>query len=63
MTSSYAGTLGTPVLSTKDYFNCLMALNRKEGAITIVKANKLNVCPMEFEKGLLILRRNPIMKI
>jgi len=57
--SSYAGTLGTPVLFTKDYFNRLMALNRKEGAKSIVKANKLDVCPVEFEKGIVDIDAKP----
>ena len=48
---SYAGTLGTPVLFKKDYFNRLKALNGNEGAKNIVKLNLPDVCPLAFEKG------------
>jgi molybdenum cofactor cytidylyltransferase len=48
---SYAGTLGTPVLFRRDYFNWLKSLNGNEGAKNIVKLNLPDVCPVEFEKG------------
>jgi molybdenum cofactor cytidylyltransferase len=48
---SYAGTLGTPVLFKKDYFNWLKSLNGNQGAKNIVKINLPDVCPVEFEKG------------
>lgn len=48
---TYAGTLGTPVLFTKNYFNRLQLLNGNQGAKNIVKLNLPDVCPVEFEKG------------
>jgi molybdenum cofactor cytidylyltransferase len=48
---SYAGTLGTPVLFSKDYFSRLKSLNGNQGAKNIVKLNLPDVCPVEFEKG------------
>jgi molybdenum cofactor cytidylyltransferase len=48
---TYAGTLGTPVLFTKDYFRRLQSLNGNQGAKNIVKLNLPDVCPVEFEKG------------
>src|SRR5882762_341108 len=49
--SSYAGTLGTPVLFAKEYFNRLKSLNGNQGAKNIVKINMHDVCTVEFEKG------------
>ena len=49
--SSYAGTLGTPVLFDKEYFNQLKSLDGNQGAKNIVKLNMPDVCPVEFEKG------------
>jgi molybdenum cofactor cytidylyltransferase len=49
--SSYAGTLGTPVLFGKNYFEWLKSLNGNEGAKKIVKLNMPDVCSVEFEKG------------
>jgi molybdenum cofactor cytidylyltransferase len=49
--SSYAGTLGTPVLFTKEYFNQLKSLEGNQGAKNIVKLNMDDVCSIEFEKG------------
>jgi molybdenum cofactor cytidylyltransferase len=48
---TYAGTLGTPVLFGKEYFNRLQLLNGNQGAKNIVKINLPDVCPVEFEKG------------
>jgi molybdenum cofactor cytidylyltransferase len=48
---SYAGTLGTPVLFIKEYFNRLQSLNGNQGAKNLVKMNLPDVCPVEFEKG------------
>jgi len=48
---SYAGTLGTPVLFSKEYFNQLKSLNGNQGAKNIVKINLPDVCSVEFEKG------------
>jgi molybdenum cofactor cytidylyltransferase len=48
---TYAGTLGTPVLFSKDYFSRLQSLNGNQGAKNIVKINLPDVCPVEFEKG------------
>ncbi|HZZ74876.1 MAG TPA: nucleotidyltransferase family protein, partial [Puia sp.] len=47
----YAGTLGTPVLFGKNYFEWLKSLNGNEGAKKIVKLNMPDVCSVEFEKG------------
>ena len=49
--SSYAGTLGTPVLFGKNYFEQLKSLNGNQGAKNIVKLNMHDVCTVEFEKG------------
>ena len=49
--SSYAGTLGTPVLFGKEYFNQLKSLNGNQGAKKIVKLNMPDVCSVGFEKG------------
>jgi molybdenum cofactor cytidylyltransferase len=49
--SSYAGTLGTPVLFGKNYFEHLKELGGNQGAKNIVKLNMPDVCPVEFEKG------------
>ncbi len=49
--SSYAGTLGTPVLFSKEYFKQLKSLNGNQGAKNIVKINLPDVCSVEFEKG------------
>jgi molybdenum cofactor cytidylyltransferase len=48
---TYAGTLGTPVLFSRDYFSRLQSLNGNQGAKNIVKINLPDVCPVEFEKG------------
>jgi molybdenum cofactor cytidylyltransferase len=49
--SSYAGTLGTPVLFGKNYFGHLKSLRGNQGAKNIVKLNMPDVCSVEFEKG------------
>ena len=49
--SSYAGTLGTPVLFDKDYFSQLESLHGNQGAKNIVHMNKADVCIVHFEKG------------
>jgi molybdenum cofactor cytidylyltransferase len=49
--SSYAGTLGTPVLFGKHYFDELGTMHGNQGAKNIVQSNPSDVCPMEFEKG------------
>jgi len=48
---SYAGTLGTPVLFGKNYFDLLKSLDGNQGAKNIVKLNLPDVCTVEFEKG------------
>ncbi len=49
--SSYAGTLGTPVLFDKEYFNQLKSLDGNQGAKNIVHMNMSDVCTVQFEKG------------
>jgi molybdenum cofactor cytidylyltransferase len=49
--SSYAGTMGTPVLFEKKYFDQLKSLKGNQGAKNIVQQNLPDVCPVEFEKG------------
>jgi len=49
--SSYAGTLGTPVLFDKEYFNQLKGLQGNQGAKHIVNMNMFDVVPVKFEKG------------
>lgn len=48
---SYAGTLGTPVLFNRNYFNHLKSLNGNQGGKNIVKLNLPDVCSVEFENG------------
>jgi molybdenum cofactor cytidylyltransferase len=49
--SSYAGTLGTPVLFDKEYFNQLISLHGNQGAKNIVHMNMSDVVTVKFEKG------------
>jgi molybdenum cofactor cytidylyltransferase len=49
--SSYAGTLGTPVLFDKEYFNQLICLHGNQGAKNIVHMNMSDVVTVKFEKG------------
>ena len=49
--SSYAGTLGTPVLFDKEYFNQLISLHGNQGAKNIVHMNMFDVVTVKFEKG------------
>lgn len=49
--SSYAGTLGTPVLFDKKYFSQLKSLHGHQGAKNIVNMNLSDVCTVKFEKG------------
>ena len=49
--ASYAGTLGTPVLFAKNYFEQLKSLNGNQGAKNIVELNMPDVRSVEFEKG------------
>lgn len=49
--SSYSGTLGTPVLFAKKYFDQLESLSGDQGAKSIVKMHMADVCTIEFEKG------------
>jgi len=49
--SSYAGTLGTPVLFGKNYFDHLKSLTGNLGAKNIVQLHMSDVCSVEFEKG------------
>ena len=48
---AYAGTLGTPVLFGKKYFDQLKSLSGNQGAKNIVKLNMPDVFSVEFEKG------------
>jgi molybdenum cofactor cytidylyltransferase len=49
--SSYAGTLGTPVMFGKNYFTTLQTLNGNQGAKNIVNLNLPDVSTVDFEKG------------
>jgi molybdenum cofactor cytidylyltransferase len=49
--SSYAGTLGTPVLFAENYFDRLKELNGDQGAKSLAKLNLPDVRLVEFEKG------------
>ncbi len=49
--SSYAGTVGTPVLFDREYFNQLKSLDGNQGAKNIVNMNMSDVCTVKFEKG------------
>lgn len=49
--ASYAGTLGTPVLFTKKYFEELSLLNGNQGAKKIAIRNMPDVCTVDFEMG------------
>lgn len=48
---AYAGTIGTPVLFTKKYFDELMKLNGDEGAKKILRSNIADVVTIEFPGG------------
>lgn len=49
--SSYADTVGTPVLFTQKYFDALMSLKGDEGAKKILKANADDVATVDFPQG------------
>ena len=49
--SSYADTIGTPVLFTQKYFEALMSLGGDEGAKKILKANAGDVVTVAFHQG------------
>lgn len=49
--SSYAETLGTPVLFDKKYFSLLMNLQGDEGAKKLLSVHKDEVAFISFEKG------------
>jgi molybdenum cofactor cytidylyltransferase len=49
--SSYANTMGTPVLFGKKYFSQLITLDGNQGAKNIVHLNMQDVCSIGFEKG------------
>jgi molybdenum cofactor cytidylyltransferase len=48
---SYAGTIGTPVLFTKKYFDQLLSLQGDEGAKKILKLHSLDVGTVNFPNG------------
>lgn len=49
--SKYSGTLGTPVLFSKKYFDELSKLCGQEGAKKMIKKFKDDIAEMNFEKG------------
>ncbi|TBO42900.1 nucleotidyltransferase family protein [Pedobacter kyonggii] len=49
--STYAETIGTPVLFKKDYFEALLSLTGAEGAKKILKQYPLDVEAVVFEHG------------
>ncbi|TDO99173.1 NTP transferase domain-containing protein [Flavobacterium sp. 245] len=49
--SAYSGTLGTPVLFNKKYFNELLELEGQEGAKKIINTFSDDVVSVLFEKG------------
>jgi molybdenum cofactor cytidylyltransferase len=49
--SSYADTIGTPVLFTRKYFEALMSLSGDEGAKKILKINADDVVSVVFQHG------------
>jgi CTP:molybdopterin cytidylyltransferase MocA len=49
--SSYAGTLGVPVLFTRPYFDALLHLQGQEGAKKLVDKYSSDVSSVPFEKG------------
>ena len=49
--STYAGTIGTPVLFKKDYFEALLSLKGAEGAKKILKQYPQDVETVVFEQG------------
>ncbi|MTH16071.1 nucleotidyltransferase family protein [Flavobacterium sp. LC2016-01] len=49
--SAYSGTLGTPVLFNKKYFNELLELQGQEGAKKIINTFSDDVVSVLFEKG------------
>jgi molybdenum cofactor cytidylyltransferase len=51
VSSTYAETLGTPVLFHKKYFNALLELKGQEGAKKIINAFLNDTVSVSFEKG------------
>jgi molybdenum cofactor cytidylyltransferase len=49
--STYAGTVGTPALFKKDYFEALLSLTGAEGAKKILKQYPQDVETVVFERG------------
>lgn len=49
--SSYSGTLGVPVLFTRQYFHALISLKSTEGARQFIKTFKEDVAALGFEDG------------
>jgi len=49
--SSYAGTLGVPVLFSRSVFQELLSLDDKAGAKSIVLRNRERVAPLSFPEG------------
>ncbi|HSV12275.1 MAG TPA: hypothetical protein VLI68_15965, partial [Hanamia sp.] len=48
---SYTGTIGTPVLFDKKYFDALMNLQGSEGAKKLLQTYREDVALVSFEKG------------
>lgn len=49
--SAYAGTIGTPVLLSRQYFSALLDLQKEEGAKKIIAAHLADVATVDFPKG------------
>lgn len=49
--AAYSNTLGTPVLFSKKYFECLLALNGNTGAKKIIQQFQNDVAMVEFPAG------------
>ena len=61
--SSYAGTLGTPVLFDKEYFNQLKSLDGNQGAKNIVNTEYVRMfAPLNSKKEELTSTQKRIMK-
>ena len=51
--SSYAGTMGTPVLFTRKYFDQLLRLTGDTGAKQILRDHKEDVATVDFPEGVI----------
>lgn len=49
--SGYSGTMGVPIIFSKDHFSEILSLNDSQGAKKIIEKNKANVLMIDFPDG------------